>query len=110
MRKSLVVLVAALACAWLFSATASTASAGDRHVVNLKGVIAEVGNSGIVLHTRRGNVRIGVVDRTEITLNGDPVRLGALERGDHAAVRAVLVRRGDHRRLVAIFIHARRDR
>jgi len=83
MRNLLVIVVAALALAWLVNPT--TASADDRHVVNLQGVIAHVGDAGIVLHTRRGDVRISVVERTEITAGAELLGVddhpGRLEAG-----------------------------
>jgi len=72
--------------------------------VRLEGVIAMVGDHGILLHTQRGDVRIDVVERTQITINGEPARLHSLLRGDHARVAAMWQRTREGRRLVAMRI------
>lgn len=86
----------------------NTANAADP--IELHGLIAGVGDHAIALHTRRGDVRIGVVERTEITINGEPARLHSLQRGDRALVVAQWRRTREGRRLVALSIAVRRDR
>lgn len=80
------------------------------HRIRLNGTIADVGDAGIVLHTRDGNVRIHVTPDTRISLNGHPARLGDLMPRDRAEV--VARHRGDRhdRRLVALSIRARGHR
>ena len=86
---------------------AQSANAGDRDHVRLEGVIAEVNHRGIVLHTRRGNVRIVVTPDTRIIRNGEHARLSDLQVRDRADVFAKIVYRGDRRVLVALGIRAR---
>jgi len=104
-RNVLALLLTVFALA-LFVPTAPATAADP---VRLEGIIAAVGDGGILLHTRRGDVRIGVVERTQITINGEPARLGSLRRGDHAHVEATWQRTRDGRRLVAIRIGVRRQ-
>ncbi|MGI9012882.1 MAG: hypothetical protein ACR2GY_01370 [Phycisphaerales bacterium] len=76
----------------------------------LSGVIAEVGHDSIVLIVQRGDerhrVRIAVVDRTRIKLNGEEAHLGDLQHGDHARVRVLICRTRDGIRIVATHIAA----
>ncbi len=84
------------------------ANADDRHKVKLDGVITAINDHGIVLKTRRGEVKIRVTPDTRIMRNGERVRFGALRVRDKAAVVAKIVRRGsDRKHLVALGIHAR---
>ncbi len=86
----------------------NTAVAADP--IALTGVITAVGDHGIALHTERGDVRIRVTERTRISLNGEPARLHALRRGDHARVNAEWHRTRGGRVLVALSIQARGER
>ncbi|MFG0330827.1 MAG: hypothetical protein ACF8PN_13135 [Phycisphaerales bacterium] len=106
MKKSLALLLAVLCVGWLSSGVV----ADDGRIVELNGVIAAVGDAGIILHTRDGDVRIRVTPDTAIGLNGERVRLGALQRGDRAFVVAQVRRTRDGRILVARSIRAHRDR
>jgi len=72
--------------------------------ISLRGIIAEVGDHAIVLHTDRGDLRIGVTEHTIIVRDGHRARLGDLRRGDRAAVEAF---RDGHGGLTARSIHAR---
>lgn len=71
------------------------------------GTIVEVGHDWIVLRTDRGDVRIAVTERTEITRNGEPARLEDLQVRDMARVQARWEGMGHDRRLVALRIAAR---
>jgi hypothetical protein len=107
MRGILVALMVAAAVAAAL-VPASAAEAAQREVA-LQGVIARVGDAAIALQTReRGLVPVGVVERTQIMLNGDDAELGDLQPRDHARVRAVLT--GGHRgpRLIGVVIAAHR--
>jgi len=97
MRKLLMV-----SCVVGLLSASSIVKAQDNRV-HLRGVIAEVGDQGIVLHARDGNVDIFVTEDTHIFRNGERVRLGDLQRGDRAGV---LARRTD-RGLVALLIRAK---
>jgi len=101
-RNLLAVLLTVIAVA-LFVPT-NTATAADP--VELDGVITAVGDHGIALHTRRGDVRIMVTARTVIGLNGERVRLGALQPRDRAHVVAQWTRTRQGPRLVAHSIRA----
>lgn len=70
----------------------------------LHGVIARVGHDAILLRTDRGDVLIGVTERTVIIRDGRPARLADLQPGDRAGVEAIPDGRGG---LVARTIHAR---
>ncbi|GEM_PF-6387530 len=78
--------------------------------IELTGVITAVGDHAIALHTRRGDVRIQVIERTRITINGEPARLHALQPRDHARVVAEWRRTRQGRVLVAHSIQVRRTR
>lgn len=106
MTRNILALILTIFALALFVPTAPATAADP---IRLDGVIALVGDGGIVLHTRRGDVRISVVERTQITVNGEPARLGSLLRGDHARVEAMWQRTRDGRRLVAIRIAVRRQ-
>lgn len=101
-RNILAVLLTLIAIA-MFVPT-STAKAADP--IELSGVITAVGERGIALHTRRGDVRIHVTERTRISLNGEPARLGSLQPRDRAHVVAEWVRTRQGPRLVAHSIRA----
>ncbi len=87
-----------------------TASADDRHRVRFEGVIAQLTDHGMVVHTRRGDVHVAVTPDTRVSLNGEQVRFGALKVRDHVMVAAHWVKRGDRRVLIADGIRARRRR
>lgn len=106
MTRSILALLLAVFTLMLLVPTAPATAADP---VRLDGVIAMVGDGGILLHTRRGDVRIGVVERTQIFVNGERVRLDSLLRGDRAHVEAVWQRAREGRRLVAIRIAVRRQ-
>ena len=76
-------------------------------VVQFRGTIVHVGMQGIAVETDRGVVRVHVNERTVIYRNGERARLGALQEGDHASVRAEVIFRDGHRRLLAHEIRAR---
>lgn len=73
-------------------------------IIRLRGVIAGVGNTGILLHTDRGDLEIAVNEHTVIVRDGQPARLGDLREGDHAGVEALPDGQGG---LLALAIHAR---
>ncbi len=87
-----------------------TQTANAAEPVRLSGVISAVGDHGIALHTDRGDVRIHVTERTRISLNGEPARLHALQRGDRARVVAQWHRSRQGPVLVALSIEATRRR
>lgn len=101
-RNLLAVLLTIIAIAMFAPAQPATAS----EPIELSGVITAVGEQGISLHTRRGDVRITVTERTVISLNGERVRLGALQPRDRAHVVAERVRTRQGPRLVAHSIRA----
>lgn len=78
----------------MFAAAPSTAVASpvgdevDRPVrVELRGQIVEVVRGGFTMVMRDGTkVRVAVSDRTRISINGRPARLGDLQPRDHALV------------------------
>ncbi len=74
-----------------------------RSTIQLRGVIAGVGNDGILLHTDRGDVHIAVNEHTVIVRDGQPARLSDLREGDHAGVEAIP---DGHGGLLALTIHA----
>jgi len=86
-----------------------TATADRPHFVHMQGVIAEVGDTGIILHTERGDVRIEVTERTHIERNGHRARLSDLKVRDHAQVVSRVVRTRDGRHYIARSIRARGD-
>ncbi len=101
-RNLLAVLLTILAVALFAPVQPATAS----EPIELSGVITAVGENGIALHTRRGEVRIVVTERTAISLNGERVRLGALQPRDRAHVVAEWTRTRQGPRLVAHSIRA----
>ncbi len=101
MTRNILALLLTVFAFMLFVPT-SPATAADP--IRLDGVIAMVGDHGILLHTQRGDVRIEVVERTQIFINGEPARLHSLLRGDHARVEAMWRRTPEGRRLVAMRI------
>ena len=104
-RNILALLLTVIALVSFVPATPATAA----DPIRLDGVIALVGDGGIVLHTRRGDVRIRVVERTQITINGEPARLSSLQPRDHAHVAALWQRDRGGRHLVAVRIAVRRE-
>lgn len=101
MKKSILAVVSLLCLCMLVSVT----YAGDREV-RLDGVIAAVGDHGIVLTTTHGDVRIHVDAHTRIMRNDEPARLHQLQAGDKAMVHAAVIRRGHQRHLLALGIKA----
>ncbi len=85
------------------------ANADDRRKVKLEGVITAITDHGIVLKTRKGEMRIKVTADTRIVRNGEQVRFGALRVRDKAFVYAKVVRRGDRKHLIALGIKAHGD-
>lgn len=80
-------------------------SMGD--IIELQGVIAEIGRGFIVVHNDRGNIQVWVTDRTRISRNGEPARLADLQLRDQVHVAAQWRGEGQDRRLVADRIAAR---
>jgi len=103
MKKIAVLFVMVLSTMWLVR----TATAEGPHMVRLQGVIAQVGDGGILLHTERGDIRIEVTENTHIERNGHRARLGDLQVRDRAQVVARVMRDRDGRHLVARGIRAR---
>lgn len=103
MKKIALLMVVILSSMWLIG----TVRADDHDTVRLNGVITSVGDHGITLLTRRGEVRIAVTERTLIVRNGHRVRLEDLQVRDHAKVLARVFRDRHRHRLVALAIAAR---
>jgi len=103
MKKVALLMVVILSSMWLIGAV----QADDHHTVRLGGVITSVGDHGITLLTRRGEVRIAVTQRTRIERNGHRVRLGDLQVRDRAVVLARVFRDRQEHRFVALAIAAR---
>jgi len=105
-KRLILLLVLILGTAWFVS----TATAGDRYTVQVRGVITEVNRGGIVFSTDRGEGPINVTRYgTYITRNGRPARLRDLQVGDEALILVQIVRdrRGNIIRFDAITIRAR---
>ena len=105
MAKNLLAVLLTIIAIAMFVPT-STATASDP--IELQGVITAVGEQGIALRTRRGDVRIYATQRTVIGLNGERVRLSSLQPRDRAYVVAQVWRTRQGTRLVAQSIRATR--